>query len=118
MQLASFLYSGISDIKNIDLKNLFVSYFRQIFKFENQSILFESELKLNFGRKIKRCWCFSCHLEGVFCCSLFKSGDKRDVSCYRGISILSAIPKLFEKMVCDRITPVVRHVISERNMVL
>jgi hypothetical protein len=28
---------------------------------------------------------------------LFKSGDKSDVSCYRGILILSAIPKLFEK---------------------
>jgi hypothetical protein len=26
---------------------------------------------------------------------LFKNRDKRDVSCYRGISILSAIPKLF-----------------------
>jgi hypothetical protein len=36
-----------------------------------------------------------------------------DVSCYRGISILSAIPKLFEKMVCDKITPVVRPVISD-----
>jgi hypothetical protein len=31
---------------------------------------------------------------------------------YRGISILSAILKLLEKMVCDRITPVVRPVIS------
>jgi hypothetical protein len=36
-----------------------------------------------------------------------------DVSCYRGISILSAIPKLFEKMVYDKITPVVRPVISD-----
>jgi hypothetical protein len=42
-----------------------------------------------------------------------KSGDKRDVSCYRGISILLAIPKLFEIMACDRITPVVRPVISD-----
>jgi hypothetical protein len=37
----------------------------------------------------------------------------RDVSCYRGISILSAILKLFEKMVCDKITSVVRPVISD-----
>jgi hypothetical protein len=44
---------------------------------------------------------------------LFKSGDKRDVSCYRGISIKAAITKLFEKMVCDSITPVVRPVISD-----
>jgi hypothetical protein len=48
-----------------------------------------------------------------FVVPLFKSCDKRDVSCYRGISILSAIPKLFEKMVCNRITPVVRPVISD-----
>jgi hypothetical protein len=47
-----------------------------------------------------------------FVVPLFKSGDKRYVSCYRGISILSAIQKLFEKMVCDRITPVVRPVLS------
>jgi hypothetical protein len=46
---------------------------------------------------------------------LFKSGDKRDVSCYRGISILSAIPKLFEKMVCNTITPVVPPVISDEQ---
>jgi hypothetical protein len=45
-----------------------------------------------------------------FVVPLFKSCD---VSCYRGISILSAIPKLFEKMVCDRITPVVRPVLSD-----
>jgi hypothetical protein len=43
----------------------------------------------------------------------FRSGDKRDVSCYRGISILSAILKLFEKKVCDRITPVVHPIISD-----
>jgi hypothetical protein len=48
-----------------------------------------------------------------FVIPLFKSGDKCDVSCYRGISILSAIPKLFEKMVCNRITPVVLPVISD-----
>jgi hypothetical protein len=46
----------------------------------------------------------------------FKSGDKRDVFCYHGISI---IPKLFEKILCDKITPVVRPVISiTHNIVL
>jgi hypothetical protein len=36
---------------------------------------------------------------------LFKSGDKRNISNYRGISTLSAIPKPFKKLVCDVITP-------------
>jgi hypothetical protein len=44
---------------------------------------------------------------------LFKSGDKRNVSCFWGISILSAIPQIFEKMMCDKVTTVVRPVISD-----
>jgi hypothetical protein len=56
---------------------------------------------------------FSAIWKESFVVSLFKNGDKRDVSCNRGISILSTNPKLFEKMVCNRITPVVRPVISD-----
>jgi hypothetical protein len=48
-----------------------------------------------------------------FVVPFFKSADKRYVCYYRGISILSAIPKLFEKMLCDRITTVIRPVISD-----
>jgi hypothetical protein len=45
---------------------------------------------------------------------LFKTGDKRDISCYRGVSILSAkSPKFFENIVCDKITPIIRPMISE-----
>jgi hypothetical protein len=40
----------------------------------------------------------------IFIGPIFKNGDKRDISCYRGISILSKIPKMFEKMVCDKLT--------------
>jgi hypothetical protein len=43
---------------------------------------------------------------------IFKNGDKRDISCYRGISILSTIPKMFEKMVCNKLTPIVSSKIS------
>jgi hypothetical protein len=54
-------------------------------------------------------------LSGVFPCvwkeyvvPSFKSGDKRNISNYRVISILSAIPMLFEKLVCDVITSFIR----------
>jgi hypothetical protein len=46
---------------------------------------------------------------------LFKSGDKRNISNYRGISILTAIPKLFEKLVCDVVTPIIRPSISDEQ---
>jgi hypothetical protein len=48
-----------------------------------------------------------------FVVPLLKSSDKHDVSCYRGISILSVIPKIIKKMVCNRITSVVCPVISD-----
>jgi hypothetical protein len=46
---------------------------------------------------------------------LFKSGD--NISNYRGIPIFSAIPKLFEKLVCDVITPIIRPLISDEQHV-
>jgi hypothetical protein len=46
---------------------------------------------------------------------IFKDGDKRNVSNYSGISILSAIPKLFEKLVVDKITPSVQSSISDNQ---
>jgi hypothetical protein len=49
---------------------------------------------------------FECVWKESYVVSLFKSGDKRNISNYRGISILSAIHKLFEKLVCDVITPI------------
>jgi hypothetical protein len=62
-------------------------------------------------------------ISGVFPCvwkesyvfPLFKSGDKGNISNYRGISILSAIPKLFEKLVCDVVTPIFRPSISDEQ---
>jgi hypothetical protein len=44
---------------------------------------------------------------------LFKSGDKRSISNYRGISFLSVTPKLFEKLDCDVITTIIRPLISD-----
>jgi hypothetical protein len=48
-----------------------------------------------------------------FVVPLFKSGAKRNVSCYHGISILLAILKLFGKIVCNKIIPVVFPVTSD-----
>jgi hypothetical protein len=62
-------------------------------------------------------------LSGVFLCvwkesyvlPLLKTGDKRNISNYRGISILLAIPKLFEKLVCDVITLIICRSISDEQ---
>lgn len=43
---------------------------------------------------------------------LFKSGSKTDISNYRGIAKLSAIPKLFEKLVTDHLCHHVSSVLS------
>jgi hypothetical protein len=41
--------------------------------------------------------------------ALFESGDKRNISNY------SAIPKLFEKLFCDVITPIIHSSISDEQ---
>jgi hypothetical protein len=45
-------------------------------------------------------------------------GDKKNISNYRGVSILLAISKLFEKLVCDVITPIIRPSISDEQHVI
>lgn len=47
-----------------------------------------------------------------FVTPIFKSGDRSECSNYRSISILSAIPKLFEKLVCHRLEEDLGHFIS------
>ena len=47
---------------------------------------------------------------------VFKDGDRGEISNYRGICILSAIPKLFEKLVYDHISrDVFPHIASEQH---
>ena len=38
-----------------------------------------------------------------FITPIFKSGEKSNVANYRGIAILSTLPKFFEKLVCDKL---------------
>ena len=44
---------------------------------------------------------------------IHKSGDKSNVANYRPIAILNSIPKLFEKIVCDKIKPIIDSGLSE-----
>lgn len=50
-----------------------------------------------------------------FIVPIFKKGDKVDVKNYRGIAKLSAIPKLFEKLVCDQLTPILGSLIQDEQ---
>jgi hypothetical protein len=52
-------------------------------------------------------------VERVIRCPFVKEWCKINYSNYRGISILSAIPKLFEMSVCDVITLIIRPSISD-----
>ena len=43
----------------------------------------------------------------------YKSGCKQDITNYRPISKLLIIPKLFEKIVCDKVSPIVNNFLSD-----
>ena len=46
---------------------------------------------------------------------IFKSGDKSDISNYRGISILSSVSKIFEKLVLERINYILAPLICKNQ---
>jgi hypothetical protein len=51
--------------------------------------------------KVAQCWKTS------FITPIFKSGNRSHVSNYRGVAKLCSIPKLLEKLICDKITPII-----------
>lgn len=50
-----------------------------------------------------------------FVVPIHKSGDKHNARNYRGISKLSVLPKVFEKIVYDQITPIINPVLTTRQ---
>jgi hypothetical protein len=56
---------------------------------------------------------FWSHLIIAYIVLSFKNSDKSNVSNHRGVSILLAIPKLFEKKICNVITPITCPSISD-----
>lgn len=50
-----------------------------------------------------------------FLTPIYKSGDKCNIDNYRGIAILSAIPKLFEKLVYDKISSIINPLLNEQQ---
>ena len=46
---------------------------------------------------------------------IFKSGNKSDIKNYRPISIINSIPKLFEKIVCKKISPTIDDVLIDQQ---
>lgn len=50
-----------------------------------------------------------------FLTPVHKNGSRNDVKNYRGIAILSSIPKLFEKLLCDKITPKISPLLNDEQ---
>lgn len=46
---------------------------------------------------------------------IHKNGNKSNVDNYRGIALLSIIPKLFEKIICDKISPLINPLLNEEQ---
>lgn len=50
-----------------------------------------------------------------FLTPIFKNGDKGDIGNYRGIAILSSIPKLFEKLICDKMSSIINPLLNDQQ---
>lgn len=59
--------------------------------------------------------CFPSIWKTSFLVPIHKNGCKKDINNYRGIAILSTIPKLFEKIICDKISPMITPKLNEEQ---
>lgn len=73
-----------------------------------------SPLKLIFNSSLTS-GIFPSSWKSSYIIPIFKSGDKGDMTNYRGIAKLSAIPKLFEKLLCEKTTPLMCDIIDGRQ---
>lgn len=78
------------------------------------SHLLHTPLTYLFNKSIKLCY-FPTFWKESFIIPLFKSGSKKDVSNYRGIAKLSAIPKLFEQILYDTLSHQTSSILSSKQ---
>lgn len=72
------------------------------FNYENQPIIFNLSQSSAFLTRWKESYVLS----------IFKSGSRSDVECYRGVAILPTVAKLFESIVYDTPTDKFKGIIS------
>lgn len=114
-QLISLPFIDISTI-SMELKNLKFTYNFGPDKIPSNILINCADalaipLALLFNASIKFGY-FPCVWKDSFIIPLFKSGNKSDISNYRGIAKLSIIPKLFEKIVTEQLYYQVSNLIS------
>jgi hypothetical protein len=68
------------------------------------TILFNKSLSLGIFRRL---W------KPSYSTPIFKKGVKTSIENYRGIAILSTIPKLFEKIIVSKINPIIETKLNE-----
>lgn len=58
---------------------------------------------------------FPCLWKSSYVLPIFKSGDRSDIANYRGVCIQSAVPKVLDSLVSQRLSFSCRHLISDRQ---
>ena len=75
------------------------------------SIVFAVPLQIIFNRSLESGEFLSTWKRSIIT-PIYKSGNRQEVSNYRPICKISTVPKIFEKLVYEKLTTMVKHVIS------